>query len=606
MPFVRYDTGMIHFPLFRGAALAVLFTAAVSAADRNPTQERADRFLMLVNASYQALSYVEQEAQWAASTDVSPVHDASAETAGKASAAFMGNPALINETKALLLKRHELDDLSVRQLEKLLLLAAEQPMTNPKLTQARIEAETKQASTLNGFEFKLHGKPVTVNDLDNLLNSSTDLAERQAVWLASKESGKALKEGLIKLRDLRNGVAQEMGYHDYFALQVASYGMTTEEMIKLNKDFMAVLRPLYLQLHTWAKYKLAEKFGQPVPKRIPAHWIANRWSQEWDGLADGADLTPFFKDKTPEWVAQSSERFYVGLGFPALPKSFWEKSDLYNVAAGSTRKKNTHASAWHLDFENDLRSLQSIESNPWWFATNHHEFGHIYYFMAYSRPEVPVLLRDGANPSFHEGFGELTALAAGQVPYLKSVGVLPENFKADDDAFLLSTALTSGGIPFIYWASGVMAHWEADIYANNLPADQWNARWWQYVRDFQGVEPPVERGEEWCDAATKTHINDTPAYYYTYAIAQVFKHQLHDHIARKILKQPPQNCNYANNKEVGDFLRSVMEKGQTEDWRKVLKDATGEDFSTRAMLEYYAPLMDWLVEQNKGRPIGWE
>lgn len=597
---------MINHPKSRGAVVAALFAAAtVFAADANPTQERADRFLALVNASYQALSYVKSEAQWNASTDVSEAHDAAAETAGKASAAFMGNPALINETKLLLLKRHDLNDLTVRQLEKILLLAAEQPMTKPKLTQARIAAETKQASTLNGFEFKLHGKPVTVNEIDGLLNSSTDLAERQAVWLASKESGKALRDGLIQLRDLRNGVAQEMGYPDYFALQVASYGMTTEEMIKLNDDFMAVLRPLYLQLHTWVKYKLAERYGQPVPKRIPAHWINNRWSQEWDGLAEGADLTEHFKKFTPEWVARCSEDFYVGLGFPKLPASFWEKSDLYPVAAGSKRKKNTHASAWHLDFEHDLRSLQSIENTPWWFTTNHHEFGHIYYFMAYTRPNVPVLLRDGANPAFHEGFGELTALAAGQVPYLKSLGVLPADYQADDMAFLLNTAL-SPGIPFIYWSSGVMAHWEADIYAHNLPADQWNARWWQYVRDFQGIEPPVERGEEWCDAATKTHINDTPAYYYTYAIAQVFKHQLHDHIARKILKQPPQNCNYAGNKEVGDFLRMIMEKGQTEDWRKVLKDATGEELSTRAMIEYYAPLLEWLKEQNKGRPIGWE
>jgi peptidyl-dipeptidase A len=598
---------MIHSPMFRGAAVAVLFAgAAAFAADANPTQERADRFLALVNASYQALYYVEAEAQWAASTDVSPVHDAAAETAGKASAAFMGNPALIDETKTLLLRRHELTDLTLRQLEKLLLLAAEQPMTKPELTRARIEAETKQASTLNGFEFKLDGKPISVNEIDNLLQSNdTPLDKRLSVWLASKESGKALKDGLVKLRDLRNGVAQEMGYPDYFALQVASYGMTTDEMLKLNQDFMQVLRPLYLQLHTWVKYKLAERYGQPVPKRIPAHWINNRWAQEWEGLADGADLAPYFKNFTPEWVAQSSEKFYVGLGFPALPKSFWEKSDLYNVPAGSTRKKNTHASAWHMDYENDLRSLQSIESTPWWFNTNHHEFGHIYYFMAYTRPEVPVLLRDGANPAFHEGFGELTALAAAQVPYLKSLGVLPADFKADDNAFLLNNAMTPG-IPFIYWASGVMAHWEADIYAKNLPADQWNARWWHYVREFQGIEPPVERGEEWCDAATKTHINDTPAYYYTYAIAQVFKHQLHDHIARKILKQPPQSCNYAGNKEVGDFLRSVMEKGQTEDWRKVLKEATGEELSTRAMIEYYAPLLEWLKEQNKGRPIGWE
>jgi peptidyl-dipeptidase A len=590
----------------RGAAVAVLLAASVAiAADANPTQERADRFLLLVNSAYKSLVTLEGNAQWKALTDVSPVHDAGSEAASKARAAFTGDPVLINEAKALLLKRHELNELTIRELQQLLLAAAEGPMTNPKLVADRIDAEVAQASTLNGFEFKLAGKPVTVNEIDNLLNSSTDLAERQAVWEASKESGQALKAGLVKLRDLRNGVAKELDYPDYFALQVAGYGMTTAEMIKLQDDFMRELRPLYLQLHTWVKYKLAEKYKQPVPKRIPAHWINNRWSQEWGGLSEGADLTEFFKSRTPEWVAKSSEQFYVGLGFPALPKSFWEKSDLYPVPAGDKRKKNTHASAWHVDLESDLRSLQSIEANPWWFSTNHHEFGHIYYFMGYTRPEVPALLRTGANPAFHEGFGELTALASGMAPYLKSLGILPAGFKVDENAFLLNNALVPG-VPFIFWASGVMAHWEADVYAKGLPADQWNARWWQYVRDFQGVEPPAARGEEWCDAATKTHINDTPCYYYSYAIAQVFKYQLNDYIAKKILKQPPQSCNYANNKEVGDFFRKIMEKGKTEDWRKVIKEATGEELSTRAMVEFYAPLMTWLQEQNKGRPIGWE
>lgn len=597
----------------RSAAAAVLLAATAAtlslsngfAADTNPTQERADRFLALVNSSYKALITLEGQAQWDALTDVSPVHDAASETASKARAAFLGDPNLINETKALLLRRHELNNLTIRELEQLLLNAAEGPMTNPQLVADRIVAEVAQASTLNGFEFKLKGQPITVNQIDNLLQSSTDLAERQAVWEASKESGKALKAGLIKLRDLRNGVAKELDYPDYFALQVAGYGMTTAEMVKLNDDFMRELRPLYLQLHTWVKYKLAEKYHQPVPKRIPAHWLNNRWSQEWNGLAEGADLTPFFKDRTPEWVAHSAEKFYMGLGFPQLPDSFWTKSDLYPVPAGSPRKKNTHASAWHVDLENDLRSLQSIEANPEWFKTAHHEFGHIYYFIGYTKPEVPALLRTGANPAFHEGFGELTSLAAGMAPYLKSLGILPAGFKVDETAFLLSDSM-GPGVPFIFWSSGVMTHWEADVYAHHLPADQWNARWWQYVRDFQGVEPPAERGEEWCDAATKTHINDTPCYYYSYAIAQVFKYQLNDYIAKHILHQPPQACNYAGSKEVGDFLRSIMEKGKTQDWRQVLKEATGEELSTRAMVEYYAPLMKWLQEQNKGRPIGWE
>jgi peptidyl-dipeptidase A len=594
---------------FSGPALlaAVLLTLApaMRAADVNPTQDRAAQFLLLVNAGYQALYTVNSEAQWDALTDVSAIHDAAADTSSRAYAAFNGNPAVITEAKYLLLHRNQLDDLTVRQLERVLLNAAEGPMTNPKLTADRIAAETAQASTLNSFEFKLAGKPITVNQIDALLQNSTDLKERQAVWEASKESGKALRDGLIKLRGLRNGVAQEMGYPDYFTLQVARYGMTADEMVHLNDEFMRVLRPLYLQLHTWAKYKLAEKYHQPVPKLIPAHWLNNRWSQEWSGLVESANLDVYFKDRSPEWIAHSAERFYTGLGFQPLSPSFWAKSDLYPVPAGSPRKKNTHASAWHMDLQGEIRSLQSIEPTEWWFRTAHHEFGHVYYFQSYSRPEVPPLLRDGANPAFHEGFGELTALAAGQVPYLKSLGILPADFKADQTDFLLNDALDPG-VPFIFWSSGVMTHWEADVYARNLPVSEWNKRWWQYVRKFQGVEPPSERGEEWCDAATKTHIDDTPCYYYSYAIAQVFKYQLNDYIARHILHQPPRSCNYSNNKEVGDFLRSIMAKGATEDWRKVLQEATGEDLSTRAMVDYFQPLQSWLEAQNKGRQIGWE
>lgn len=585
--------------------VALSFLAPTLLVAASPLQERADRFLALFNASYQALYTVSQDAQWAAATDVTPAHDAASETANRAYAAFVGNPAVITEARELLKSRKELDELTVRQLERALLKAAEGPMTNPGLVQSRVATETKQASILNSFEFKLAGKPISVNEIDNSFESSTDLAARQALWEASKQSGPALKEGLIKLRELRNGVARELGHADYFSLQVAQYGMTADEMVKLQESFMRELRPLYLQLHTWTKYKLAEKYQQPVPKRIPAHWINNRWSQEWTGLVEATSLDARFKDRTPEWMVKTAERFYTGLGYAPLPARFWTKSDLYPVPSDSPRKKNTHASCWHLNLADDIRSLMSVEANQQWFNTAHHELGHGYYFMAYSRPEVPPVLRDGANPAFHEAVGELISLASSQVPYLKSIGVLPKDYQADQTAFLLNDALASG-VAFIFWASGTMTHWEADIYAKNLPTDQWNARWWEYVRDFQGVEPPSPRGEEWCDAATKTHINDTPAYYHSYAFATVLKFQLHAYIAKNILRQPPQACNYADNKEVGAFLTKILEKGATEDWRKILKDATGEELSTKAMVEYFQPLTKWLEEQNKGRPIGWE
>ena len=114
----------------------------------------------------------------------------------------------------------------------------------------------------------------------------------------------------------------------------------------------------------------------------------------------------------------------------------------------------------------------------------------------------------------------------------------------------------------------------------------------------------LDRNRRSCRLLRRAWSN--PAYYYNYAFATVFKFQLHDYIARKILHQPPQSCNYADNKEVGAWLDNILKKGGTEDWRKVLKEATGEDISTRAMMDYFKPLMSWLEEQNKGRQIGWE
>jgi peptidyl-dipeptidase A len=617
----RFEDSMSTLRVALGLIAAITLTSATPAKTTTPKsgadtrtqtltaapkgiQERADRFLQLVNAGYQSLGRVAAEAQWVASTDVSDAHDAASEAANKSYAAFNGNPELIREARELLQHKASLTPVTVRQLNRVLLNAAEGPMTNRPLAEKRIAAEVKQASTLNGFEFKLDGKPITVNEIQSELTNGRDLARRKKVWEASKESGPALKDGLIKLRDLRNGCAKELGYPDYFALQSAGYGMTADEIVAMQDRFMKDMEPLYKQLHTWVRYELAKRYNQPVPKRIPAHWIDNRWSQEWGGIAPVANLDERFKGKNGEWVVKKAEEFYTGLGYPKLPDSFWEKSDLYPVAADSKRKKNTHASAWHIDLDNDIRSLMSVEPNEEWFKTSHHELGHAYYYVSYTRPQVPPLLRLGANPSFHEGMGELISLAAGQVPYLKHVGLLRPDEQPDSIAFLLNDALTNG-LPFIFWASGTMTHWEHDVYSKGLPPDQWNARWWQYVADFQGVEPPSPRGEQYCDAATKTHINDTPCYYYSYAIATVFKFQMNDHIARKILHQSPRNCNYADNKQVGEFLRTVMAKGGTEDWRKVLKDATGEDLSTRAMAEYFRPLEKWLEIQNRGREIGW-
>jgi peptidyl-dipeptidase A len=598
-----------------GIALAGA-TAASAPPDTSPryahtSSSEVKQFLALYGSLYEGVRYEAQKAEWAASTDVTDEHVGGRIAAGKALAALAGSPAIIEKCREYLKHPESLSALDARQLQKILLEAAEAPGTVPDIVAKRVEAEARQSSILDSFPFCLERKgsecvkPVTANDIDDLLAKSTDLKERLRVWNASKESGPALKPGLIELRDLRNAVAKEMGYRSFFELQVADYDMTVDEMMTMLSSFMKDMEPLYREVHCWTKYELANKFREPVPRMIPAHWLNNRWAQNWTGIVEGVDLDPYFKDKTPEWVVKKGEAFYVSMGFPALPETFWKLSDLYPVAAGSARKKNTHASAWDMSLEGDVRSLMSVQANSRWFGTSHHELGHIYYYLSYDRPGVPLFLREGANRAFHEGIGDLISIASGQEPYLRAVGILPRGAKIDKKKWLLNEALEEA-VPFIPWSAGTMSFWERDLYEKNLPPEQFNKRWWDYVARFQGVVPPSPRGEQFCDAATKTHINDDPAQYYDYAIATVLKYQLHDKICRSILKKDPHSCSYYGSKPVGDFLRGILELGATRPWREVIREATGAELSTKAMVSYFKPVLDDLKRRNKGRQCEWE
>ena len=567
----------------------------------------AREFLKTYNDLDQRIETVASEANWKASTDVTDQHTGQRIGADAALAAFRGSKSVIDDSRRYLGLKGQLTDLEFRQLDKILLNAAESPGTIPEVVQKRIEAEAHASAILDGFTFCLERrgdkciKTTNPNEIDEKLDKSRDLAERRKVWEVSKQTGPALKHSLAELRDLRNRVATELGYTSYFHLQVADYGMTVTEMMQMMDKAVADIRPLYEELHLWTRRKLAERYKQQVPQRIPAHWLGNRWGQEWPGLVEAVDLDPLFNSKTPQWIVEQAERFYASLGMPKLPKSFWEKSDLYQVPPESKRKKNTHASAWHIDRASDVRSLMSVIPNYRWFETSHHELGHIYYYIAYSRPEVPIVLREGANRAFHEAIGDLIAIAAHQPRYLRDIGILPASQEIDQTQWLLGEALDSA-VVFIPWSAGTMSHFEHDLYEKKLPIDQFNKRWWEVVAEYQGIEPPAPRGEELCDACTKTHIIDDAAQYYDYALAFLLKYQMHDYIARKILKQDPHNCNYYGNKEVGKWLSELLSLGATRDWRTVLKEKTGEDLSSRAMLEYFKPLRDFLAKENPGAP----
>ncbi len=581
--------------------ICALISGCKSGSHKDEVQTYLDKY----NNEYKDLYTASSEGQWSVNTHIVEGDTMNAYHSGKADEAmakFTGSKANIDKATEFLKFEKELSPIQVKQLKKILYLAAANPASADSIVKRLIKASTAQTEKLYGYKFMMEGKEITPNDIDSILASATDTTMRRKVWEASKEVGKDLKGGLIGLRDMRNHVVQALGYSDFFSYQVSDYGMTTDEMMTLLNKFNKELFPLYRELHTYMRYELAKKFKvKDVPDYIPAHWLSNRWGQDWSEIikVDGLDLDSALKHKDAEWIAKQGEKFYMSIGFPQLPQSFWDKSSLYPVAKGAGYKKNTHASAWHMDLNKDVRSLMSITPNAQWYETVHHEYGHIYYYLTYSNPDVPYVLREGANRAYHEALGSMMGLAAMQKPFAAGLGLVDSSAKLDETRQLLKDALHY--IVFIPWSTGTMSMFEKDLYAGNLPVDQWNKRWWELAKQYQGIVPPTDRSEMYCDAATKTHINDDAAQYYDYALSFILLFQVHDYISKNIIHQDPHETNYFGHKEIGAFIQDIMRPGSSADWRKLLKDKTGEDLSARAMLDYFSPLMEYLKKENQGR-----
>ena len=563
-----------------------------------------DSFLRFYTQGYLGLLKKASEAEWALNTVIVEGDNKNSRAYEKAEgdlAQYTGSVEMIRKARKYLEREAALTDLQVRQLKAILYAAARSPQTEPELVKARIKADAAQTEALFGFDFKIDGKSVTTNEIDKILEEEDDEALRLAAWSSSKEVGKGLKKGLENLVSLRNRTVQALGYKDYFQYQVSDYGMTVPEMMGQMRRFARELRPLYRELHTWARYRLAKQFKKEVPDLLPAHWLPNRWGQGWGAMVkvEGFDLDGKLAGLKPIKLVQAAEDFFVSLGFDPLPESFYKRSDLYPLPPGTLYKKNNHASAWHMDLEKDVRCLMSVEPNARWWETTHHELGHIYYYIDYTSPQVPPLLREGANRGFHEAIGSLLGLASMQKAFLQGRGLVAEDAKVDELQVLLKEALEF--VVFIPFSTGTMTHFEHDLYATDLPISSYNERWWKYVEEFQGIRAPQKRGEEFCDAASKTHINNDAAQYYDYAISYILLHQFHSHIARKILGQDPRNTNYYGNKKAGEFLRGILKLGATRDWRVVLQETIGSDISARAMLDYFEPLLEYLRKENEGR-----
>ena len=452
---------------------------------------------------------------------------------------------------------------------------------------------------------------------ESIIDNSRDPKELLRAWEGWHEIGKPMKPMYMRMVDIGNQGSVDLGYEGLSDLWFSKYDMPAEDFLDDTDRVWSEVKPLYDALHCHVRAKLNEHYGDEVISKtgpLPVHMLGNMWGQSWSNIYDLVyeekpdskyiDVTKIINEKSLSEIemVEYAEDFFISMGFKPLPKTFWERSLFVKPR---DRSVVCHASAWNLDpANNDLRIKMCIEKNEEDFITIHHELGHIFYYQAYNH--IPTVFQAGANDGFHEAFGDLLTLSI-TPDYLVDIGFISEDdaeeAKKDPIGLLMKQALD--GVVIVPWAL-MLDKWRSGVFDGDIDESNLNSSWWSLREEYQGINTSYERSENYFDPGAKYHIpGNTP--YTRYYLASIMQYQFHEALCNLINYDGYlHECSIYGNKEAGDRIISTMAMGQSLPWQEAFENLTGSrQLSGKSIMNYYAPLKEWLDEENKNRTCGW-
>lgn len=460
------------------------------------------------------------------------------------------------------------------------------------------------------------GEEINGSDIEAAMGTERDPELLKEMWASWHDNvGAPMKDDYVRMVNIANQGARELGFKDVGAMWRSNYDMPADDFAKLTEKLWQQVKPLYDDLHCYTRSELNAEYGDEVQADsgpIRADLLGNMWAQEWGNIYDvvapegagdiGYDVTDLLtaNDYNAIKMVKGGENFFSSLGFEPLPETFYERSQFVKPA---DREVICHASAWDLDNKDDIRIKMCIKVNGDDFTTIHHELGHNYYQRAYNNQSYLHL--DGANDGFHEAIGDMIALSI-TPDYLVEIGLLDaENVPSADKDLGLLLRQAMDKVAFLPFGL-LIDRWRWGVFAGTIKPEGYNDAWTALRLQYQGITPPVDRPDDAFDPGSKFHIpGNTP--YTRYFLARILQFQFYKAACDAAgWEGPLHRCSFYGNEEVGAKLNAMLELGASKPWPDALEAFTGtREMDGTAMVEYFAPLQEWLKEQNKGKQCGW-
>ena len=433
--------------------------------------------------------------------------------------------------------------------------------------QKMITLQTDLEKRFSTFRAIIDDKKYTDNEIEQILRTSRNSTRLEKAWKASKEVGKNVAEDVLKLVQMRNAAARELGFDNYHSMQLSLSEQDPQQIETLFNELDNLTRDAFTQLKKQIDNSLARRYRIKVQSLKPWHY-QNRFFQEAPRIYR-LDLDRYYRDKD---LVNITRQYFSSIGLPI--DDLIARSDLFEREG-----KYQHAYCTDIDRMGDVRVVCNVAPDQYWMNTLLHEYGHAVYDKFNDR-NVPWTLREPAHTFTTEAIAILFGSFASNPYWLKDVLEVPtsEINRIADNSFKIQRLET---LVFSRWAQ-VMYHFEKAMYQD--PSQDLNKLWWKLVEKYQMVKAPEGRNEP--DWASKIHVALYPAYYHNYLMGYLLAAQFYNYISTEILQAENVTAqSFYDDKKVGNYLvEKVFKPGSRSHWNDMIESATGEKLTAK----YYA------------------
>uniref|UniRef100_A0A0K0EVL6 Angiotensin-converting enzyme n=1 Tax=Strongyloides venezuelensis TaxID=75913 RepID=A0A0K0EVL6_STRVS len=467
-----------------------------------------------------------------------------------------------------------------------------------------------------------------VTDISSVIQQEDNVDRLLKIWESFRDkTANSTKKNYIKLVGILNESAKAAGFLNTAAMWNSPFDLSTRDTppeINIMNEVQNVqnkLMPLYKELHTYIRHYLPVLYPNatditsdgPIPGHLLKSYNGDDWSAFYDTTKPFDELEDIESEimkalhgqnMTVKGMFTKAYRYFKYLGFEKAPSSIWSKSIFTRVWSRSMICNPSTAIDMNDDNDYRIKTCEILGIKG--FKQAHKLLFDMYY--QFESKDQPLLLHDAPNPSFKTALSNAISITSGNIDYLKSLNLLPENYSISENS-KINSLFKEAIEDFVKLPVYLVADlFRQELFEGTLSPEEWNEEWWRLRSNLQGIKSPLKDEKKDNDVLVNTYVTQKHSPAVRYIVSYVIQFQ----ILRALCPDTPSNMLFNGcvlDKNIMNKIEIIMKEGATIDYLTALEMITGDrQFDTTPIIEYFSPLYEWLKKYNeeKGLYIGWD